>query len=258
MRPSRRWGLCPPGVTRALRVSALALLLLSPALTGCSNASDDDAVVVFAAASLTEAFEEIGEELERTHDARVTFNFGASSDLARSIVDGSPAQVFASADEAMMDVVVEEGDARDRQIFAANHMAIAVAKGNPLAVEDLGDLERISVALCAPEVPCGRYARDVLEAAGASVDARSLEPDVKAVLGRVALGEVDAGIVYGSDVASSDDVSAVSIPDGSNVVARYPIALIGDAPSEAARAFYELVVSEAGIEILERHGFERP
>lgn len=241
-----------------LRGSVLALLLLSPALAGCSNASNDDAVVVFAAASLTEAFEEIGEELERTDDVAVTFNFGASSDLARSIVDGSPAQVFASADEAMMDLVVDEGVARDPEVFAASDMAIAVAKGNPLGIEDLGDLERISVALCAPEVPCGRYARDVLEAAGVSVDARSLEPDVKAVLARVALGEIDAGIVYGSDVASSDDVSAVSIPDGSNVVARYPIALIGDAPSETALAFYELVVSDAGAEILERHGFERP
>lgn len=228
------------------------------AIPSCASGSGDDPTVVFAAASLTEAFEEIAEELERTEGTIVTFNFAASSNLARSIVDGSPAEVFAAADEVSMDLVVDEGLAGDVQVFAVNRMSIAVAKGNPLGIDDLADLREVSIASCAPEVPCGRYAAEVLKAAGVSVDPRSLEPDVKAVLTRVGLGEVDAGIVYRSDVASSDDVSAVSIPGEVNIVARYPIATIGDDPSDGARAFYEFVLSDAGAEILERHGFEGP
>jgi molybdate transport system substrate-binding protein len=225
----------------------------------CSTDPTDPPVVVFAAASLTEAFEEILTATDRDPGTSVTFNFGSSSDLARSIEDGSPAEVFASADELTMDGLVEQGLVEDVQIFATNRLAIAVELDNPQDIHDLEDLDGdVALALCAPEVPCGRYAREVLDRAGVDIEPRSLEPDVKAVLTRVALGEVDAGIVYESDVMASDDVSGVSIPDDVNVVASYPIALVGSGSGDAARAFYELVLSKRGSDILERHGFDAP
>ena len=244
--------------SRAL-VSLLALLSLPLVGADCSTDPTDPPVVVFAAASLTEAFEEILTATDRDPGTSVTFNFGSSSDLARSIEDGSPAEVFASADELTMDGLVEQGLVEDVQIFATNRLAIAVELDNPQDIHDLEDLDGdVALALCAPEVPCGRYAREVLDRAGVDIEPRSLEPDVKAVLTRVALGEVDAGIVYESDVMASDDVSGVSIPDDVNVVASYPIALVGSGSGDAARAFYELVLSKRGSDILERHGFDAP
>jgi molybdate transport system substrate-binding protein len=137
-------------------------------------------------------------------------------------------------------------------------MAIAVEANNPLRIHRLEDLAGdVALALCAPEVPCGRYAREVLARAAVEVEPRSFELDVKAVVTRVALGEVDAGIVYGSDVVSSEDVEAVPIPDEVNVTARYLIAMVGSA-DDAAREFYGFVLSPRGSEILRRHGFEAP
>jgi molybdate transport system substrate-binding protein len=241
------------------RARPLLLLLIPAMAVGCSDEGQNHEPVVFAAASLTDAFEEMLTATERDPRTSVTFNFGSSSDLARSIEDGSPAEVFASADELTMDGLVEQGLVEDVQIFATNRLAIAVELDNPQDIDDLEDLDGdVALALCAPEVPCGRYARDVLDRAGIDVEPRSLEPDVRAVLTRVALGEVDAGIVYESDVLTSDEVSSVSIPDDVNVVASYPIALVGSGSGDAARAFYELVLSKRGSDILERHGFDAP
>jgi molybdate transport system substrate-binding protein len=240
------------------RAAALLFLLVPPALAGCSEGRAGHEPVVFAAASLTDAFEEIGQELKRTRDVTVRFNFGASSDLARSIEDGSPAEVFASADELVMDPLLEEGLIDDARTFATNRLVIAVERGNPRAIDGLADLRSdVAVALCAPEVPCGRYARDALDRAGVDVEPRSFEPDVKAVLTRVALGEVDAGIVYASDVVVTGEVTAIPIPPGANVVATYPIALVAGAGDDA-RAFFDLVLSDKGGRILEQHGFGRP
>lgn len=236
-----------------------AIWLVIPSIAAsCSDDADAAAPIVFAAASLTAAFEEVGAELERTEQITVRFNFGASSDLARSIEDGSPAEVFASADERVMDPLTDAGVVDDIQTFATNRMAIAVARGDPLDIRTLEDLSGdVAVALCAPEVPCGGYARAVLERAGVDVEPRSFEADVKAVLTRVALGEVDAGIVYGSDVVSSDEVSEVPIPDRVNVTARFVIAEVGS-PSRAAHAFFEFLLSERGADVLRRHGFGTP
>ena len=231
------------------------MLFAVAGVAGCAGPADQR-VDVFAAASLTEAFEDIGVAFERESTADVRFNFGASSDLARSILDGSPAQVFAAADMDSMHLVADGGSAESPESFASNEMAIAVARGNPLAIDELGDLSEVSVALCAPEVPCGRYARRVLESAGVALEPRSFEPDVKAVLSRVALGEVDAGVVYGTDVlAAADQVSSVEIPDEHNLRVVYPIALIGHESTPGAQDFYAFVLSDVGQAILRSHGF---
>lgn len=236
---------------RTVAAGFTALLLLS-----CNQGTGDGTVDVFAAASLEAAFREIATELERTEGVVVRLNLGASSDLVRSIVDGSPAQVFASADPENMAAAVDAGVVEDPQTFATNELAIAVGPGNPLNIRSLADLPEASIAVCAPEVPCGRYAQEALDAAGVELEPDSYEPDVKAVLNRVTLGEVDAGIVYVTDVLETD-VQNVPIPPEHNVIALYEIAPV-DADDDATRAFIDLVMSEEGRAILESHGFGLP
>ncbi len=233
-----------------------ALLVL---LAGCGGGSAEAGgeVLVFAAASLTEAFGEIEEAFVAANPgATVTFNFAGSQTLATQINEGAPADVFASANQTQMDVVGEAGEP-----FIANVLQIAVEPGNPLGIETLEDLARpdVTLVMAAEEVPAGQYAREALDAAGVTVDPASLEQDVRAVLSRVSLGEADAGIVYASDVASAgDEVSGVEIPDEQNVPATYPIATLPEAPNpEGAEAFVAFVRSEEGQTILAEHGFTR-
>ena len=233
-------------------MAAVCTVLL---LSACAEDSPPS-VEVFAAASLTDAFEELARTYERTERAEVRLNLGASSDLARSIVDGSPADVFASADETTMATVVGAGATEGYETFATNELVIAVGPGNPMDIRSLEDLADVSVALCAPEVPCGHYAQEALNKASVRLEADSYEPDVKAVLNRVTLGEVDAGIVYVTDVLAAD-VLSVPIPPEHNVVALYEIAVV-DQEDEAAEAFYDLVLSAEGRAVLESHGFETP
>src|SRR5262249_54197549 len=158
---------------------------------------------------------------------KVDFNFAGSSTLARQILEGAPADVFASADEETMGKV--RAQVSSPQIFAGNRLAIIVAKGNPKRVASVADLgqQGLSVSLAAPVVPVGRYAREVFEKAGVAVPASSSEVDVKAVATRVAMGEADAGIVYTTDVAAGGDkVQGIAIPDAHNVRAKYPIATV--------------------------------
>ena len=229
---------------------------------GCGTGSES--VTVFAAASLTESFEEIALAYEERHPGtRVELNFAASSRLAGQITSGAPADVFASANLAQMDLVVGAGlAAGPPRTFATNILAIAVEPGNPLNIRGLADLARpeLLVVLAAPEVPVGRYAGEALEAAAVEVRPVSLEATVKAVVTKVALGEADAGIVYRTDVLAADGaVEGVEIPDEDNVAAMYPIvALAGAADPDSAEAFVEFVVSPAGQAILARHGFTAP
>jgi molybdate transport system substrate-binding protein len=221
-------------------------------------------VTVFAAASLTEAFRTIGKDFEAAHPGtKVEFNFAGSSTLARQIIEGAPADVFASADDENMKKVRDAGDvAGVPKPFVHNRLAIIVPRGNPKQVKSLADLSRpgMTVSLAAPGVPVGRYATEAFTKAGASVPNASREADVKGVATRVSMAEADAGVVYVTDVAPvKDKVEMVPIPDGHNVVASYPIAQLKGAPNAAgAHDFMAYVLSHPGQRVLANAGFLPP
>ena len=235
----------------------LALPLL---LSSC--AANDDAstvITVSAAASLSEAFTEIGEAFEqRNPDVTVRFNFAGSSTLAEQINAGAPVDVFAAASDEAMDRAQTELE--ERRAFASNALSIAVPPGNPAGITSLQDLAQPSVTLvvCDAPVPCGAAALALFDMNGLDVTPSSLEPDVRAVLTKVITDEVDAGIVYRSDViAAGDQVESIEIPDSSNVTTTYPIAIVKGA-SSTARDFMDFVLSADGQAIVRQWGFGSP
>jgi molybdate transport system substrate-binding protein len=221
-------------------------------------------VTVFAASSLTAAFTEIGDAfMAGNPDATVTLNFAASSELVTQIGEGAPADVFASADLSNMTKLTDAGNnASEPVVFATNLAEIIVGPGNPKGITGVADLanEDLIVVLCAPEVPCGKYAAQIFENAGVTITPKSLEENVKAVVTKVILGEADAGIVYKTDVAAAGaDAEGLEIPADFNVVAEYPIAVTKQAPNaEGAQAFVDFVSSEQGQAILGSYGFLAP
>jgi molybdate transport system substrate-binding protein len=221
-------------------------------------------VTVFAAASLTEAFRTIGKDFEAAHPGtKVDFNFAGSSTLARQIVEGAPADVFASADDENMRKVVDAGDvAGSPQSFVHNRLAIIVPRGNPKHVKSLADLARpdMTISLAAPGVPVSRYAAEAFAKANTPVHDASREALVKAVVTRVSMGEADAGVVYVTDVAAGGEkVEAVPIEEAQNVVASYPIAQLKGAPNAVgARDFITYVLSPRGQRVLTHSGFLPP
>lgn len=243
-------------------VTIFVLVAGAAACGGASSDADSDQVTVFAAASMTEAFTAIGDAFVAEHpDAELTFSFASSSDLARQIVEGAPADVYASADLANMSKVTD-ADVTDGEpiVFATNRAEIIVEPGNPLGVRGVEDLARddLILVVCAPDVPCGAYATEVFDNAGIEVTPASLEENVKAVVTKVTLGEADAGIVYATDVrAIGDRASGVEIPGELNVIADYPIVAIREA-SKLAQTFVDFVLSPAGQSILESYGFSAP
>jgi molybdate transport system substrate-binding protein len=228
-----------------------------PELSGSLN--------VFAAASLTEAFTEMGKAFEAANPGlKVTFNFSASSALAQQINEGGPADVFVSADEANMKKVTDATRASDPRIVARNRLAILVEKGNPKMITGLADLAKpgIVLVLCAPEVPCGKFAAAALQRAAVAAKPASLEENVKAVVSKVTLGEADAGIVYVTDVAAVGnkgqgvDIATAGDPA---LEAVYPMAVTTKAANrDAARAWVDFALSGAGSAILEKYGFLAP
>lgn len=218
---------------------------------------------VFAAASLTETFTALGKKFEAAHPGtKVVFNFGPSSGLAEQINQGAPADVFASASTTNMDQVVAEKNAANPTTFAKNVLEIAVPAANPGGVSSVSDLADpdVKVAVCQPEVPCGVLATTLFKNAGINVTPVSLEADVKAVLTKVDLGEVDAGLVYVTDVRSAGNkVQGIEIPRDVNVSTDYPIAtLSGSHHQDAAQAFTDFVLSDQGVAVLAKGGFEKP
>jgi molybdate transport system substrate-binding protein len=250
------------GWTDRTLLSAIALLALVPACGDDDDADSSGAVTVFAAASLTDAFTEIGDAFMAAN-AEVTFNFAASSELVTQINEGgAPADVFASADQNNMSKLTDAGnDGSDPVVFATNVLEIIVEPGNPQGIAGVADLadDDLILVTCAPEVPCGNYAQQIFDAAGVAVTPDSLEENVRAVVTKVTAGEADAGIVYKTDVtAAGDEADGVEIPADINVVAEYPIAVTKDAPNpEGAQAFVDFVLSE-GQTILDSYGFLRP
>ncbi len=235
----------------------------APAATSSSAAAQTGTITVFAASSLKETFTELGKQFEAAHPGdTVKFSFGASSTLATQITSGAPADVFASASTKNMDQVVTAGDASNPQNFAKNIMEIAVPPSNPAHVTSVTNLasSAVKVALCQPQVPCGVVAAKVFKNAGIKVKPVTLQPDVKSVLAQVELGNVDAGVVYVTDVmAAGAKVKGVTIPASDEASTVYPIATISNSKYQSiAQAFVAYVLSSAGQQVLAAAGFEKP
>ena len=226
-------------------------------------------LVVFAAASLREAFAELGRSFEQSHPGtKVAFHLAGSQELRTQIENGAPGDVFASADQKQMQALLDGRLAAAPKVFARNEPVLVVPAGNPAGIhglEDLPEAQRIVVG--APEVPIGAYTLRILDAASrtygagfrARVEARvaSRELNVRQVLAKVRLGEADAAIVYRTDAAAAgSEVQVIPLPEGVNVVAEYPVAVLTRAKQPAlAREFVDLLLSAPGQEKLARFGF---
>jgi len=242
-----------------MRIAVVVLIALG--LTACSSggSSSVPTLRVSAASSLTGAFTEIGKSFETTHpDASITFNFGGSSALAEQIAQGADVDVFASADTAIMQEVVDAQLAADPVNFATNIMQIATPAGNPASISSISDLAKssIKVAVCAAQVPCGVDAVALFANASITVTPVTREPDVKSVLAKVIADEVDAGVVYVTDVlVSGDKVTGVEIPANINVTSTYPIAALAESTNPFAAQFAAFVAGAEGQAILAKYGF---
>jgi molybdate transport system substrate-binding protein len=272
-------------VTRRIEVALVAVALFGLASCGGSgdggagsasansraasdSAASDDSLsgpaTVFAAASLTDVFGALGDQFIGDHpEVGLRFNFGPSSGLAEQINQGAPADVFASANTTQMSAVVDAGSATgEPTVFAENVLQIAVPAGNPARITGLSDFANpeLTLAICAPQVPCGAAAEEVFAAAGITASVDSLEEDVRAALTKVELGEVDAALVYVTDVVSAGGaVEGIDFPETEAAVNSYPIVSLTAAPNpDAAQAFIDFVLSEAGAAALDEAGFRSP
>lgn len=254
----------PPPLVSALMLVVVAACGGSDAEASTPVSRLQGEVLVSAAASLTDAFAEVEAAFEAaTPGVDVVLNLGPSSGLREQIVEGAPVDVFASANTSTMDQVAEAGEvAGEAEIFVTNRLQIAVPAGNPAGVTGLEDFGRdeLLIGLCAEQVPCGDFAREALSNAGVTPAIDTNETDVRALLTKIEMGEIDAGITYVTDVASTDGaVDGVDITDDRNVVADYRIAVLAGAPNpEAASAFVDFVLSADGQAILAEYGFSSP
>ncbi|MFI6152698.1 molybdate ABC transporter substrate-binding protein [Kitasatospora sp. NPDC051170] len=270
---------------RRLVVACAAVLALGLGASACGSSSSSDSgtsaapsapasaggavkargtVTVFAAASLKETFTDLGKKFEAANPgAKVVFNFGGSSSLATSINSGAPADVFAAASPATMKTVTDAGGVSGQPTtFVRNTLTIAVPKGNPKHVAGLKDLTApgVKVALCAKEVPCGAAALTALKAADLQLTPVTLEQDVKGALTKVELGEVDASLVYKTDVhADAAKIDGVDFPEAAKAVNDYPVATLAKAPNkDGAAAFLAYVTSPEARQVLTAAGFQAP
>jgi molybdate transport system substrate-binding protein len=238
--------------------------MLFSACASSSESQEQTTLNVYAASSLATPFAYVALAYEKNHPGvKVQFNLGASSDLARFVQEGAPADVFASADVANMDKV-ESQDLLDSAsvIFATNYLEIIVEKGNPLGISSLKDLSNPDLIFVTtnPDVPIGKYTAEVLKKTGVSITPDSFESNVKGIMLKVASGEADAGIVYHSEVIAADDqVEGVEIPTEFNIVAKYPIGIIKNtAHKKHAQEFVDFLLSPKGQALLTQYGFKTP
>jgi molybdate transport system substrate-binding protein len=250
------------------------LLFAGAALLPTASLAQETTLTVFAAASLTEPFTALGASFEGSHPGiRVRFNFAGSQQLVLQLQQGAKADLFASADERWMQTARDSGLVDgEPAIFVRNRLVVVVPRMNPAAINRLQDLARVGVKLvvAADAVPIGRYTRQMLArlsampgfgkgyAAQVLSNVVSYEENVKGIVAKVELGEADAGVVYRSDATgpSATRVMSISIPDGANVIAQYPIAIVHmSSQQELARAFLDLVESAEGQAQLEKGGF---
>jgi molybdate transport system substrate-binding protein len=252
------------GLTAVIAATALAI-------AGCSSSGGSSApsssgglsgsITVAAASSLTEAFDTIKAKFTKAHPGtKITISYGASSDLATQITNGAPIDVFASASTTNMDDV--KSQVIDPVNFVTNTMEIATPPSNPAHIGSVTDLAKpgVKVAVCAAEVPCGVVATQVFKNAKITVTPAANEEDVKSTLAAVESGEVDAGMVYVTDVRSAgSQVKGVAIPADLNASTEYPIAALkGSTNPDLAKAFVDYVLSPVGNKILAADGFTKP
>lgn len=244
---------------RQATAAVLSVLLL---LAGCGGGDDDGALRVAAAASLTDVVDGLAAVLEDEDDPlRVEVDLGGSSTLARQIVEGAPADLFLSADAATVEQVVDAGRAAGEVIpFASNHLVLVVPAGNPGDVRSLDDLARddLLVGRCAAEVPCGRLALAELDESGIDDAADTEEPDVRSLLVKVAEGELDAALVYATDVAAAGDDVEVIDDERLDRRTEYQAVRIDGGDVDAAERFLRLLRGPAGESLLAALGFEAP
>lgn len=268
-------------ITRRRAAAAVLTTALLVPLTACGNddsGADEDSgagakpsdsasgapkadLTVLAAASLTDVFKKAGAAYEKENPGtKVTFSFAGSQELAAQVKQGAPADALVTADTKTMDGLT--GETGTPTVIAKNRLVIAVGEGNPEKVENLKDLSdtKLKVVLAAPEVPVGRYSKQILDAQKIEVKPVSQEPNVRAVLSKVELGEADAGLVYKTDAeTATDKVDAIDIPDAENAVASYPAATLkASEHSEAAAAFVAWLSTPAAQKILQGAGFQQP
>jgi molybdate transport system substrate-binding protein len=266
---------------RRIAVSLSALVAVAALMAGCGGSSENAAapdsaspsatkaasvtgtITVLAASSLQEAFTKLGGQFDTAHPGtKVVFSFGPSSGLAEQIGQGAPADVFASASGKNMDTVVSAGQASKPANFVSNTMEIAVPPNNPAHIAKVADLAKkgVKVALCQAEVPCGATALKVFDNAKITVTPVTEEVDVKSTLSKVTLGEVDAGVVYVTDVrAAGASVKGIEIPADVNASTTYPIAALTASKNMAtAQAFVDFVLSPDGLAALTAAGFSQP
>lgn len=250
-------------VVAALATAALAVTVAGSPATAVPT-QPSGAITVSAASSLTTVFPVIAVAFTKKFPGvTVKFNFGGSSALVEQVNAGAPVDVLATASEPTMWKAVNAGHAGLPLLFAKNTMAIAMPLDNPANISSLKDLQKpgVLVAECDEAVPCGAAARDLLKLNGVTVTPVTRELDVRAVLGKVVQGEVDAGIVYATDVrAARGRITSVPIPADRNVTTTYPIAtVVGSANPVAARAFVSYVRYTASAQgLLRAYGFARP
>jgi len=251
---------------RRLALPLCALLLVGCSSPGPGTPAPSNELTVFAASSLTAAFTQLGKDFEEAHpELRVSFRFGASTDLAEQITNGDTADVFASASSPPMDAVAREPGVTSRADFATNHLAIVTPLDNPANVVSLDSLTApMALVVGAEGTPIGDYTRQMLDALGLEhavlTNAVSNEPDDASIVAKVESGDVDAGIVYASDIPiTGGKLHAIEIPPHLNVTAVYPIAVVnGTARGADAEAFVGFVLSEDGQVVLDSRGFEPP
>jgi molybdate transport system substrate-binding protein len=256
--------------SRTLATLTAAVLSVT-LLAGCgsddsdkASGSEETTLIVYAAASLTDTFTDLGEQFEKDHPGvKVSFSFAGSSDLVAQIQQGAPADVFASADTKNMDkLTAEHLEGQQPENFASNTLEIATPPDNPAKIATFADLAGAGVKLviCAPEVPCGSATQTVAKSAGVTLKPVSEEQSVKDVLAKVTAGEADAGLVYVTDVkAAGDAVHGITFPESSSAVNVYPITTV-KASKEAslAKEFVDLVLSGDGEAVLADAGFAKP
>lgn len=242
-----------------------ALLLVGLALVVASCGAGDDEpqpLLVMAAASLTDAFADIESAFEAQYpDVDVQLNLAGSASLREQILQGAPADVFASANQETMRIVVDAELAAPPTTFATNELIVAVPVANRANVQGLDDLANagLFVGLCAEGVPCGDFARLALQQAGVEVSLDTNEGDVRALVTKIAADELDAGIVYATDVRANPQVTGIAMPASVRVEISYPIAALTESGRpQVSDDFIDFVLSDVGQAVLALHGFGTP